>query len=234
MVRLLLIMLFPVFAISQSVTNRNPYDMQLTNSILKYQTEILMNSDNELVDLSEFIPEILLDIRYATINNFTNDTVYKLPKAFARRPVAEALAAVQKELRRHGMGLKIFDAYRPYETTLRFWALIGNTQYVASPWKGSRHNRGAAVDLTLITLKTGKEIEMPTGYDDFTEKASSDYTRLPEHLIANRSYLIKVMQKHGFRVFPTEWWHFDYKDWENYSLVDLSFEQLLAYKNNIN
>lgn len=234
MVRLLFVMLFPVFVFSQSVTNRNPYDMELTNSILKYQTEISMNPDNELVDLSEFIPGILLDIRYATANNFTYDTVYTLPKAFARRPVAEALAAVQKELRRHGMGLKIFDAYRPYETTLNFWALIGNTQYVAAPWKGSRHNRGAAVDLTLITLKTGKEIEMPTGYDDFTEKASSDYSELPEHLIANRSYLIKVMQKHGFRVFQTEWWHFDYKDWENYSLVDLSFEQLLAYKININ
>lgn len=234
MVRLLFLIFIPVFAFSQSVTNRNPYDLQLTDSVLQYEMEILTNSDNELVDLSEIIPGIVLDIRYASANNFTYDTVYNHPKAFARRPVANALSSVQKELRAHGLGLKIFDAYRPYEVTLKFWELIGTKQYVAAPWKGSRHNRGAAIDLTLITLKTGQEIEMPTGYDDFSEKASADFAQLPEHQIANRSYLIKVMQKHGFRVFPTEWWHFDYKDWEKYSLVDLSFDQLLAYKNILN
>ena len=227
MVRLLLFFLLPVFAFSQTVSDNNPYNLPLTNTTEKYQTEITLNSDNELVDLAEVIPGIILDIRYATTNNFTHEVVYEAAKAFARKTVAEALAAVQKELRRHGMGIKIFDAYRPYQATLKFWNLVGDTKFVATPWNGSRHNRGAAIDLTIIVLKTGIEIEMPTVYDDFTEKASPEYSQLPEQQIANRAYLIKVMRKHGFRVFPTEWWHFDYKDWENYSLVDLPFGQLL-------
>ncbi|NOU48591.1 MAG: M15 family metallopeptidase [Bacteroidales bacterium] len=228
MFKLLFFLLAPVFAFSQSVTN--PYNLPLTNSIEKYQSEVSANPDNEFVDLSEVIPDIILDIRYATPNNFTHKVVYDLPKAFARRPVAKALASVQKELRRHGMGIKIFDAYRPYQATLKFWNLVEDTQYVAAPWSGSRHNRGAAIDLTLVILKTKEEIKMPTDYDDFSEKASPNYVQLPEQLIANRAYLIKVMRKHGFTVFPSEWWHFDFKHWDEFSLVDISFEQLLDYK----
>jgi len=230
MFRLLFILFIPIFAFSQVIPNNNPYNLPLTNTIEKYQAEVSTNSDNELVDLSTEIPGIILDIRYATTYNFTHDVVYELPKAFARLPVAHALRAVQKDLRKHGMGLKIFDAYRPYQATLKFWGLVGDTQFVAAPWKGSRHNRGAAIDLTLVILKTGKEIEMATGYDDFSEKASPEYMQLPEQLIANRAYLIKIMQKYGFSVFPTEWWHFDYKNWDKYSLVDLSFEQLIDNK----
>lgn len=228
-VRSLILWFMPIFVFSQSVTNTNPYNLPLTNTIEKYQNEVSINLDYALVDLAEVVPGIILDIRYATANNFTHDTVYELPKAFARRPVAEALASVQKELRRHGMGLKIYDAYRPYQATLKFWALVGDTQFVAAPWSGSRHNRGAAIDLTIVILKTGKDIDMPTGYDEFSEKASPKYMQLPESQIANREYLIKIMTKHGFSVFSSEWWHFDYKNWDKYSLIDLSFTQLMDY-----
>jgi D-alanyl-D-alanine dipeptidase len=228
--RILLFVFAPLFAVSQSVTNLNPYGLELTNSIEKYHEDVLSNPDNELINLIDLIPGLVLDIRYATHNNFTNEIVYELPLAFLRRPVAEALADVQNELEEHGLGLKIFDAYRPYQATLKFWNLIGNTQFVAAPWKGSRHNRGAAVDLTIIVLKTGKELEMPTAFDAFTEKASPDYNQLPEYQIVNRNYLIKIMRRHGFRVFPSEWWHFDYKHWENYNLVDLPFDQLITNK----
>lgn len=228
--KLIFLFFLPLFALSQSVTDTNPYNLPLTNTIEKYQTEVKENPDNELVDLPETIPEIILDIRYATSNNFTHEKVYELPMAFVRKPLADALADVQKELKEHGLGLKIFDAYRPYQATLKFWELIGDPQYVAAPWSGSRHNRGAAVDLTLVILKTGKEMEMPTVFDEFSDKASPDYDQLPEALIANRTFLIKVMRNHGFTVFPSEWWHYDFKNWDNFSLVDISFGQLIDYK----
>ena len=124
------------------------------------------------------------------------------------------------------MGLLIFDAYRPYSATVRFYEIYNDTSYVASPWKGSRHNRGAAVDVSLIDFETGEELQMPTGYDNFSEAAHPDYGNLPENVLKNREILINEMQNHGFRVYPYEWWHFDFIGWEAYDLMDLSFEDL--------
>lgn len=230
--RILIFLIIPCLAFGQAVTDRNPYGLELTDLIEEYRAEISSDPDHELVNLIDFIPGLVLDMRYATHNNFTHEVVYEFPAAFLRRPVAEALAGVQEELSEHGLGIKVFDAYRPYQATLKFWNLVGDPQFVASPQKGSRHNRGAAVDLTLIVLKTGQELEMPTAFDDFTENASPDCTDLPKHQIANRDYLIRVMQRHGFRVFQTEWWHFDYKHWEKFGLIDLPFDQLMP-KNSI-
>lgn len=205
------------------VYNKN---LNVISSIEEYQKLTEENPNFELVDLEDFVPGIILEIRYATENNFTGQKVYESAKAYTRWPVAKALLIVQQELSRRNMGLKIFDAYRPYAATVLFYEIYKDTTYVASPWSGSRHNRGAAVDLSIVDLDTGEEIQMPTGYDDFTEVAHPDYMNLPKNVLENRKFLITTMQKHGFKVYPYEWWHFDFVGWQGFPLMDLSFEQL--------
>jgi D-alanyl-D-alanine dipeptidase len=137
----------------------------------QYLESVKRDPSKELVDLEKHIPGIVLDIRYATTNNFTGEKIYDIPKAYARKPVADALKRVQQDLSANGLGLKIFDGYRPYRATVKFYEVYRDTTYVASPYRGSRHNRGCAIDLTLIDLKTGEELKMPTGYDAFTRDA---------------------------------------------------------------
>lgn len=180
-----------------------------------------------MIDIKHYIPEIVLDIRYATTNNFTKEQIYTLPKAFLRKPVADSLKKVQMELSKIGLGIKVFDAYRPYSATLKFYEVFPDTTYVAAPWRGSRHNYGCAVDLTLIELKTGRELRMPTEFDDFTSKAHHDYNDLPKDVIENRELLRKVMEKYGFKIYPDEWWHYDFYDWQNYEILDIQFEKLV-------
>ena len=128
------------------------------------------------------------------------------------------------------MGLKIFDAYRPYRVTIIFYEKVKDTVFVASPYRGSRHNRGAAVDLTLINLRSGRELKMPTAFDDFTKKAHANYSKLPRSVIRNRELLKSVMLKNGFEVYADEWWHYDYKGWRDHPVLDLSFEELELLK----
>jgi len=213
------------YAFAQSV-KENPYNLRIVATKKAYDSIIRSDSLKRLVDLEQRVPGIALDIRYATTDNFTNEIIYSSARAFARLPVASALSEAENELRKMGLGLKVFDAYRPYAATLLFYKVMHDTVFVAAPWKGSRHNRGCAVDVTLIDLKSGKELEMPTPYDDFTKKASPTYSDLPPKAIQNRNILIDVMKKHGFTVYPDEWWHFDYKGWEKYELMDLTFEEL--------
>jgi D-alanyl-D-alanine dipeptidase len=155
-----------------------------------------------------------------------HQTLYPVAKVFLRRPAAIALHDVERELAREGLGLKLFDGYRPYRVTVRMWKPIRNPDFVADPAKGSRHNRGAAVDLTLIDLRTGRELPMPTGYDAFTPKARQDYNDLPAEAIANRARLRDVMTRHGFDPLPSEWWHFDFRGWEKFELLDLPLDRL--------
>jgi D-alanyl-D-alanine dipeptidase len=200
--------------------------LNIVDDLQEYKAQVNENPNYELVDLEDFVPGIILDIRYATTNNFTGQQVYTQAKAFARWPVAEALTIVQKELAKRNLSLKIYDAYRPYSATVLFYEIYKDTTYVASPWSGSRHNRGAALDISIVDLETGEEIQMPTGYDDFTEVAHPDYTDLPKNVIENRNFLIDTMQKHGFKVYPSEWWHFDFVGWEAFPLMDIPFEKL--------
>lgn len=212
--------------LSGQTIKKNEYGLFVVNKISEYKTLARKDSSNMLIDLKKLIPSIKLDIRYATKNNFLGEPVYTSAMAFARYPAAEAIKDVQTELKKIGLGLKIFDAYRPYTATVKFYKKVKDTVYVASAWTGSRHNRGCAVDLTLIDLKTGKQLTMPTPFDSFQEEAHSDYLELPAEQIRNRDLLIGVMAKHGFNNYPGEWWHYDYKDWKKYPLMDLSFEQL--------
>jgi zinc D-Ala-D-Ala dipeptidase len=204
----------------------NPYGLDILSDPETYRNAIIHDENQLMVDLAVYIPGIVLDIRYATENNFTGQQVYDTAAAFLRKPVAEALLRVQLELRDMGLGIKVFDAYRPYQATLKFFRVYPDKSFVAAPWLGSRHNRGAAVDLTLIDLTSGEELLMPTPFDDFSERASPTYMDLPEEAIRNREKLINIMNNHGFSVFHTEWWHFDYRGWEQFGLMDIDMKDL--------
>ncbi len=183
---------------------------------------------NDLVEIVLVDSTIRLDIRYATTNNFAGMKVYEEASAFLQRPAAVALAEVNKELRQLGYGLMVFDGYRPWSVTKFFWDITPKDQkaYVADPKKGSVHNRGCAVDLTLYNLETGEQVDMPSGYDEMNEKAHPDYKGGTETQRANRDLLIGKMQEHGFTVYPVEWWHFDYKDTKHYRITDVPFGEL--------
>jgi zinc D-Ala-D-Ala dipeptidase len=204
----------------------NKYGLKVISDYQEYLKSIVADNANLLVNIQQQIPDIVLDIKYATKDNFIHEAVYKQSLAFARKPVAEALAAIQEELKVAGLGIKIWDAYRPYSVTVKFYEKTNDSVYCAVPWKGSRHNRGCAVDLTLIDLKSGKEVEMPTAYDDFTDKAHPGYMNLPENILKNREFLVSTMKRYGFTPYPSEWWHFDFRGWEKFDLMDIPFEQL--------
>jgi len=191
-----------------------------------YIQSLQAKPENELIDLEKFIPNIVLDIRYATINNFTKEIIYNLAKAYARKPVAEALKKAQTEFNKLGLGIKIFDAYRPYSATIKFYEVYRDTTYVASPYKGSRHNRGCAIDMTLVDLDTGKDLTMPTEYDSFKKEAWPSTPVKDPNIKKNRDLIISIMQKHGFKVNSSEWWHFDFIGWQKFEVMDISFEEL--------
>lgn len=184
-----------------------------------YPLERASEDEPALVNVAELIPGVVLDIRYATENNFTKHVLYSSARCYLRASVARKLAEVQAALRKHGLGLKIFDCFRPLSVQKKLWNLVPDERYVADPKKGSRHNRGAAVDVSLVDA-SGRELPMPTGYDDFTERAHRDYMRLPAAAIKNRALLETIMRQHGFDGLPTEWWHFDFKGWERFPVSD--------------
>ncbi len=179
----------------------------------------------DLVDVEKFIPGIVLEIRYATTNNFMHKAVYDSPRCFLRKAAAKKLKAAHQEFQKMGLGIKIFDGYRPLSAQKKLWEIVPDDRYVANPAKGSKHNRGGAVDITIVD-RNGKELVMPTGYDDFTEKAHWDYKDLPEEAIRHRALLRYIMEKHGFKGIPHEWWHFDDVDWKKYEILDVDFSEI--------
>jgi D-alanyl-D-alanine dipeptidase len=183
---------------------------------------------SDLVELVKLDPTIKLDIRYATDNNFLRTPVYTQARAFLQRPAAEALLRAHRELKSRGYGLIIHDGYRPWYVTKIFWDATPRDKkiFVANPTEGSRHNRGCAVDLSLYDLKSGKEVQMPSGYDEMTDRAYANYAGGTANERALRTLLRQMMEKQNFRVNPTEWWHFDYKDWKQYPILNVTFEDL--------
>lgn len=179
----------------------------------------LTNPQSDIVDLLSIDSTIVLDIRYATTNNFTNRVLYPSAKAKLRRVAAESLASVQHELKTLHLGLKVFDGYRPLSIQKKLWEVVPDENFVANPKKGSKHNRGAAVDLTIID-SLGNEIEMPTAYDNFTEKASHEYMDCSNEALKNRALLKDVMMRHGFQPIKTEWWHYDFQGWNQFPIMD--------------
>jgi D-alanyl-D-alanine dipeptidase len=183
---------------------------------------------SDLVDLARLDPRIRLDIRYATRDNFLSTPVYTSARAFLQKPAADALLRAHRELTWQGYGLLIFDGYRPWYVTKIFWDAtpVDKHEFVADPAKGSRHNRGCAVDLTLYDLKTGHEVEMTGVYDEMSERSYPTYTGGTAEQRRLRDLLRAAMEKEGFRVFESEWWHFDYKDWKSYAIQNVPFEKL--------
>ena len=187
---------------------------------------------NNLVDLETFgIKNLKLNVKYATQDNFIGKAVYKEPRACLMKPAALALAniAISSELQSKGLSLMVFDGYRPLSVTRTFWELTPENlrEFVADPVEGSKHNRGCAVDLTLYHVESGKELEMPCGFDCFDERAHCDYVGGSEVAQQNRDFLRKVMESSGlFKVQYNEWWHFNFTGWEDYPILDIPFENI--------
>ncbi|MDP9195124.1 MAG: M15 family metallopeptidase [Acidobacteriota bacterium] len=221
---LLSALLLAVACVSSSTIPQNRYGLQVVPDRATYEGLAATEPEKRLVDLTSL--GIPIDIRYATADNFMKTPLYPVAKAYLRAPAARALADVQRELASRDVGIKVYDGYRPYRVTEAMWEPIKNPDYVADPSKGSRHNRGAAVDLTLVDLETGAELPMPTGYDDFTERAAHAFTDLPADAIANRALLRDVMVKHGFDPLPSEWWHYDFRGWEKFELMNVGLDEL--------
>jgi len=213
-----------IFA-SMTTVGQNKYGLKATN-LAEYKESIKTLPEKQLVNLETFIPGVILDIRYATTNNFTHEKIYNLAKAYARKPVAESLKKAQADFSKLGVGIKIFDAYRPYKATVKFYEVYHDTTYVASPYRGSRHNRGCAIDMTIIDLKTGNELQMPTGFDSFKKEAWPTTPVKDPVIKKNRDMIISVMEKHGFKVNASEWWHFDFIGWKKYEVLDIDYEEL--------
>ena len=191
-----------------------------------YKQEAGADPLKKMVELKTIVPGLQYDLRYATLNNFMHRQLYKNNDVtFLRIPVAGALEKVQQELNKKGLTLKIWDAYRPYRVTVKMWELVRDDRYVADPKKGSGHNRGTAVDLTIVNLKTGKELDMGTGFDNFSDTAHQSFTNLPEEILQNRLLLKNTMEKYGFIALPTEWWHFYWNKANDYELLDIDFKK---------
>ena len=182
----------------------------------------------DLVEIVKLDPTIRLDIRYATRNNFLGKAVYSKAQAFLQRPAAEALVRVNQSLRKQGYGLVVFDGYRPWSVTKAFWDATPEDKkvFVADPSKGSRHNRGCAVDVSLFELKTGAEVKMPSEYDEMNERAHIHYECAPSEAKRLRELLRSAMAAEGFSVYEPEWWHYDYKDWKEYPIGNVKFSDL--------
>jgi D-alanyl-D-alanine dipeptidase len=182
----------------------------------------------ELIELQHLDDSIHLDIRYATPHNFTGKKMYSEARAFLQRPAAEALARAHRALKARGYGLLIYDGYRPWSVTKVFWEVtpVDKRKFVANPQRGSRHNRGCAVDLGLYDLRTGNEVAMPSPFDEMSDRAAANFDGGTPAERRSRALLREAMEKQGFRVNPDEWWHFDYQDWKQYRVLDLPFDQI--------
>jgi D-alanyl-D-alanine dipeptidase len=182
----------------------------------------------DLIDIKEVNPHIIVDMRYATEDNFVKKSLYDSNTCFLRKSTAVKLDGVQKELEGMNLGLKVWDCYRPLAVQRILWAIFPDERYVANPEKGSRHNRASAVDVTLVDSQ-GTELQMPTGFDDFSPRAHHHYQDLPDQAIKNRELLKGLMEKAGFIPLSEEWWHYDDEKWMQFDRMDVPFHDLLKH-----
>ena len=195
---------------------------------LEFQGKEIHLSDLKEASKSRSIP-LQFDVRYARTDNFLSRKVYPSEDAFLLSHVAEDLFRVHQELNTHGFGLLIFDGYRPWSVTKLFWDSSNDQvrQFLADPARGSTHNRGCAVDLSLYDLKTGKAVPMPSDFDEMNEKAYADYQGGDEAARKHRDLLISTMERHHFKVLKNEWWHFNHESQTDWPLLDFKFEEIL-------
>ncbi len=215
-------------SIAQSIP-RSFYGLAYINSVPKYKISVSRQPEKKMIALSP-IPGILLDLRYASKNNFMGRCMYpeNTRETYLRAPAYRALYSVVSDLRRRGLTVVIFDAYRPYSVTEAFWELVKDARYAADPAKGSGHNRGVSVDLSLADLKSHQLLPMPTSFDHFSDSAHLGFMDPDSTKMQNRDLLNEVMKKYGFVPLPTEWWHFSWPKAETFDVLDLSFKQLAS------
>jgi D-alanyl-D-alanine dipeptidase len=220
-------MFTPVISAAQQV-KINQYGLPVITNKQQLNAIVAGDSMMRMLDLKKLIPGIQLDLKYCGKDNFMKQQLYpkKLSTTYLRSPAANALKKVQAALISKGLGLKIWDAYRPYSATVKMWEPVKDDRYAADPKFGSGHNRGIAVDLTIINISSGRELDMGTGFDHFSDTAHSDFKNLPQNVLDNRKLLRTLMEENGFKVLDTEWWHFYLPDAKKYALMDLSFKQL--------
>lgn len=222
------ILLFSLHGRAQTPSSvpENEFNFTLINNVRALKATIAKDSAKQMVSLKKITPTVILDLHYATADNFMHRLMYpaNTTNSFMRRPAVLALQKVAEELQTKGLALKIYDAYRPFSVTQKFWELVHDERYVANPAKGSGHNKGVAVDLTIVDTATNKELDMGTGFDNFTDTAHQNFTALPANVLANRKLLRETMTKYGFIVFETEWWHYYWPG--NFEVLNLSFDQL--------
>lgn len=206
------------------------YGVSCIRKINTFQKTVQGDSLKKMVELSTLSPAITYDLRYATRNNFTKQQLYPdgTTTTYLRLAPALALQKAVQELQQANMGVKIFDAYRPYSVTIAFWQLIGDERYVAHPSKASNHNRGLAVDLTLYDLTIKQELAMGTGFDHFSDTAHHSFKDLPVQVLENRRKLKSIMEKYGFRSLETEWWHYSWPNDRRYDVLDIPFRQFVT------
>ncbi len=203
------------------------YAQPALQSLQEYRASVAQNDDNQLVKIDKKHQGIQLDLVYAGARNFVKKAVYPkgLSYTFLRKPAYEALLGIVDELHKQNLGITIFDAYRPYHVTRVLWSIVPDERYAANPKKGSYHNRGLAIDLSLFDLKTGKVLNMGTGFDNFSDTAHHHFTALPEEVLHNRTLLKKVMEKYGFAALESEWWHYTFKTDTVYSILNIPFRR---------
>ncbi|MBC7889439.1 MAG: M15 family metallopeptidase [Ferruginibacter sp.] len=212
-------------------SSANRYGLLVIASDSAYHATVKKDSNKKMVDLKKSLPGLVFELRYAGKNNFTGFLLYPvLNTTYLRKPVAMALSIVQKDLKKQGLGLKIFDAYRPYAVTEKMWELVKNEWYAANPKTGSGHNRGISVDLTIINLQTKQPLKMGTDFDNFTDTAHHNFTALSKEILQNRLLLRTHMEKNGFKALETEWWHYSFITEDVYELLDIIFDDLAKRK----
>jgi D-alanyl-D-alanine dipeptidase len=197
------------------------YGLPVVKGPKVYEEIVMSDPDNQLVDLRAIIPDAMFDVRYSTANNLIGKPLYPSADVFMRKPAALALRQVHENLKQLGLGLVFHDGYRPYEITVLFYEVIKDTTYVADPRKGSRHNRGMAIDLSMYDRKTGQIVKMPSEYDETTPRAHHDYEKGDENALQNRQILKDAMLDVGFQIYPYEWWHYDFQGWEQCETYDI-------------
>lgn len=182
------------------------------------------NSQNtNFVNLKSLSQEFVFDMKYATDDNFLKQKVYDCAECYLRKATAQALVKANEEFRALGYRIKIFDCYRPLSVQKKMWNILPGTHYVANPAKGSKHNRGAAIDLTLVDAD-GNELDMGTPFDFFGQKAHHTYTKLPENVLKNRNLLKTILNKHNFKSIYSEWWHYEYRPEMHAKVEDFTWE----------
>jgi D-alanyl-D-alanine dipeptidase len=205
----------------------NKYGLWVISDVAQLQKTALQNPAKAMVNLKKINAGLVFDLRYAGVNNFMRQQLYpRISTTYLRKAAADSLIAVQQELKKKGLGLKIFDAYRPYSVTEKLWEPVKDDRYAADPKKGSGHNRGIAVDVTIIKLSNNKELQMGTGFDNFSDTAHHVFKNLPEAVLQNRLLLKATMEKHGFKALDSEWWHYYLPNSSLYELLDIDFKNL--------